>query len=61
MLPGFLVIKLDTADLMDIERTAFVGTALLLVLLLSEALALSHDQILMSLITPTMCVKGIRR
>ena len=41
-----LVIELETLAPVDVERTASVGTALLLVLLLGEALALGDDQVL---------------
>lgn len=58
----YLVIELDAVTGVHIDGTALVATALLLVLLLGEALALCHNQILVGFAAPTMRIvlKGIR-
>lgn len=54
-----LVIELETLAPVDVERAASVGTTLLLVLLLGEALAAGHNQVLVSLLAVTVLDVGV--
>lgn len=60
--PARLVIELDAVTSVRVNGTTLVATALLLIFLLGEALALGHNQILVGFAAPTVRVvfKSVR-